>query len=150
MAIGGSKLNKILRKGRVLSDALAWFDFFTTENRLFILDLIRQKQLFEQGINKDGEIIGVYSYWTEWISKGKKQQGDPYTLKDTGDFYQSMFITVLSDAFEINADAQKGNDNLFEKYGTEIIGITEENLNLIIQELRKNYQNYVRKVLFGA
>ena len=146
--IGKSKLHSTLRRGATLSDALAWYDFFTVQNRKLILDLVRYKQLNELGIDKHGDVIGYYSYATEIISQGRKQEGDPYTLDDTGEFYKSMFISVFQDLFEINADAQKGDENLFEKYGSGIVGLTDRNLDLVIVEIRKSYVNYARKVLF--
>jgi hypothetical protein len=150
MAIGNSKLHKLLNKGILLDDAIAWFDFFTTQNRTMILDMIRIKQLKEQGINKDGDVIGVYSEATEWITNGEKQAGDPYTLEDTGAFYRSMFMTVYKDLFEVNANAQKEDTNLFDAYGTGIVGLTEQNKSILIDKLRQHYINYARKILLGT
>jgi hypothetical protein len=150
MAIGKSKLHSMLRRGQMLSDAVAWFDFFTTQNKARILDMIRISQLKEKGVNKDGDVIGFYSEATEWITNGEKQAGDPYTLEDTGAFYRSMFITVYKDLFEINADAQKDDTNLFNEYGTGIIGLTNENESLLIELIKQHYYDYIRKVLFGT
>lgn len=150
MAISTTKLHKLLNRGAMLSDAVAWFDFFTSQNKEFILDLIRIKQLKEQGIDKDGDIIGRYSFATEWITKGRKQEGDPYTLEDTGEFYKSMFISVYTDLFEVNADAEKEDTNLFEDYGTGIVGLTEQNKSILIEKLRQHYINYARKILLGT
>lgn len=150
MAIGTSKLHKMLNRGQMLSDALAWFDFFSWQNRELILNMIRIDQLKEQGIDKTGSVIGVYSEATEWITRGEKQAGDPYTLEDTGEFYKSMFITVYKDLFEVNANAQKEDENLFTKYGTGIIGLTDKNKNIVIIQLRNHYINYARKILLGT
>jgi hypothetical protein len=150
MAIGKSKLHSMLRRGQMLSDAVAWFDFFTTQNKVRILDMIRISQLKEKGVYKDGDVIGFYSEATEWITNGEKQAGDPYTLDDTGAFYRSMFITVYKDLFEINADAQKDDTNLFNKYGTGIVGLTNENESLLIEMIKRHYYDYIRKVLFGT
>lgn len=150
MAIGNSKLHKLLNKGRLLSDAIVWFDFFTVQNKTLILDLIRIKQLQEQGINKDGDVIGRYSFATEWITNGEKREGDPYTLEDTGEFYKSMFITVYKDLFEVNANAEKEDTNLFDAYGTGIVGLTEQNKSILIEKLRQHYINYARKILLGT
>lgn len=143
-----TKLDNLLNNGKMLSDAVVWYDYFTVKNRLFILDLIRIKQLKEQGIDKDGDVIGTYSFATELISSGEKQEGDPYTLEDTGEFYKSMFITVYRDAFEVNANANKKDTNLFDAYGTGIVGLTKENTAVLMVELKKHYYNYVKKILF--
>ena len=132
----------------MISDAVAWFEFFTTENKTFIIDLIRQKQLKEKGEDKTGEIVGFYSYATELITNGRKQEGDPYTLEDTGEFYQSMFISAFADLFEIN-DGQ-GADKMKDQEwrSDDIVGLNEENLDEVVRLMRKHYLNYARKILF--
>jgi hypothetical protein len=150
MAIGQSKLHTLFRKGKILSEAVAWFESFTPTNKRIILDLIREDQLRSKGIDGDGDSIGFYSFATEVASGGKKEQGDHFTLNDTGDFYRSMFIRVLSDRFTVNANGQKDDDNLFDKYGNEIIQFTDENLDKIKSIIRKSYINYVRRILFES
>ena len=115
------------------------------ELKKWILDLIRIDQLFEQGIDSDGEVIGYYSYFTELMNPAK-QEGTPYTLKDTGAFYESMIIYISKDYFEIDADPikvdnQTGEEtNLFYRYGENIIGITEENLQKLREEIKERYR----------
>ena len=71
------------------------------------MNWIRNDQLFDQGIDEDGNVIGYYSFVSEVINP-EKMEGTPYTLYDSGDFYRSMFITVMTDAtFVIDADAIK-------------------------------------------
>jgi hypothetical protein len=86
----------------------------------------------------------------EWISGGEKQEGDPYTLEDTGAFYKSMFITVYKDLFEINANPEKEDVNLFEAYGSGIIGLTDVNLSILIGKIKIHYLNYAKKILLGT
>ena len=150
MAIGDTKYHALLNRAKMLSNAVAWFEFFTTENKTFIIDLIRYNQLKDTGEDKSGEIIGFYSYATELATNGQKQEGDPYTLEDTGEFYQSMFVRAFADLFEINdgqgADKMKGQ----EWWSDDIVGLNEENLDEVIKLMRKHYLNYAKKVLFGA
>lgn len=148
--IGNSKLHALLRRGKLLSDAVAWFEAFTPRNKKVILDLIREDQLRDKGIDGNNEEIGFYSFATELISGGKKEQGDHYTLDDTGKFFLSMFIRVMSDRFTINADGQKEDENLFDKYGQEIIKPTDESIDQIKIIIRKSYIAYVRKILFES
>jgi hypothetical protein len=150
MAIGQSRLHTLMRKGKILSDAVAWFEAFTPRNKKEILDLIREDQLRDKGIDGNNNEIGFYSFATQLASDGKKQQGDHYTLDDTGAFFRSMFIRVLSDRFTINADGQKEDDNLFDKYGQEIIKLTDENIDKIKIIIRRAYITYVRKILFES
>lgn len=131
-------------------ESVAWLEAFTPTNKREILDLIRQDQLTDKGVDGDGDIIGFYSFATEIASGGKKQQGDHYNLNDTGAFYKSMFIRVMSDRFTVVADGQKDDENLFDKYGDEIIQFTDENLDKIKAIIRKSYIDYIRKILFSS
>lgn len=130
-----------------MSDAVAWFEAFTPKTKREILDLIREGQLRKKGIDGDNEEIGFYSFATELISNGSKQEGDHYTLDDTGKFFQSMFIRVMSDRFTINADGQKEDENIIDKYGIEIIKPTDESVDQIKIILLEPYTNYVRRIL---
>jgi len=149
MAIGNTKYHKLLRKHLLLSEAAAWFDFFTTENKETIINLVRDR-LFETGEDKQGGIIGLYSFATELITGGEKKEGDPYTLKDTGDFYQSMFVSVFNDLFEIN-DGQ-GADKMKDKdwWSEDIVGVNEEQKQQILEMLKKHYLSYAKKILLGT
>jgi hypothetical protein len=145
--IGASRLHEMLRKHRQLSEAVAWLEAFTPQMKREILDWIRKDQLTDKGIDSDGRVIGTYSYVTEIISRGRKQQGAHYTLDDTGALYRSMYVTVLREAIEINADDGKIKDQ--DWYTTKIIGLTDENTQKLIAEVKKRYIAIFRKVLFG-
>jgi hypothetical protein len=145
--IGASRLHEMLRKHRQLSEAVAWLEAFTPQMKREILDWIRKDQLTDKGIDSDGRVIGTYSYVTEIISRGRKQQGAHYTLDDTGALYRSMYVTVLREAIEINADDGKIKDQNW--YTTKIIGLTDENTQKLIAEVKKRYIAIFRKVLFG-
>ena len=140
-------LGEKLKKTRSLSDAMAWYESFDLEFKKQILDWIRIDQLREKGVDEDGDVIGYYSLYTEILSGGRKKFGDHYTLEDTGAFYRSMFITVFRDSIVIDADPIKGQDNLFFKYGEGIIGLTEENMGLLQQEIKKKYIEKARSIL---
>lgn len=142
----------ILLKGvKKLSDEKVWKKSFDAKLKKQILDWIRNDQL-QNGINEDEDIIGLYSMWTEAINPIKKA-GTPYTLYDTGEFYKSLFIDVLSEEFIIDGDGfkegegTKENTDLFEEYGDGIVGLTEENKDKLAEELKIKYINYVRKIL---
>jgi len=79
----------------------------------YILDLIRIEQLFERGEDSDGDILGYYSEYTEMLNP-EKIAGTPYTLKDTGAFYDSFLIYIYK--------------NYYNKYG---------NLTTSIKEIRR-------------
>ena len=116
-----------------------------------VLEMIKQDQLFKQGIDEDGDIIGLYSEWTEMLNPDKVA-GTPYTLFDTGAFYESMKIVVLNDAFVVEAQPIKIDEdgkktNLFAKYGEGIIGLTDENKEKLAVEIKQRFINEVNKLL---
>lgn len=116
-----------------------------------VLRWIQEDQLRKQGIDEDGDVIGEYSEVTEMINP-EKIAGTHYTLFDTGEFYESMRIVVLNDSIVIEADADKRNkdgetENLFEKYGDGIIGLTTENKQRLANELSRRFRIELHKIL---
>ena len=149
MAIGQSKLHELLRKHIQMSEAVAWLQVFDTATKRQVLDWIRKDQLTNKGVDADGKVIGYYSQVTEMITRGKKQAGAHYTLDDTGAFYRSMYVTVLRNALEIDANGDKGEENLFEKYGQKIIGLTDESMAKLREVVKERYIIIAKKILFG-
>lgn len=117
----------------------------------WILNLVREEQLFQKGVDEDGDIIGTYSEYTEMISP-EKRAGTHYTLKDTGNFFATFNITIYPTYFEIDANPIKINDegeteNLFYKYTESILGLTEESKEKLGQEIIKRYIEEIRRWL---
>ncbi len=145
----GMKLNDINIQ---LKLELIWFEVFEdSEFKERILNWIRNDQLFNQGIDENGNVIGYYSFVSEVINP-EKMEGTPYTLYDSGDFYRSMFITVMTDAtFVIDADAIKvnedGTEDLFQKYGDGIIGLAEESREKLAVECIERFNRVAREIL---
>ena len=129
----------------MLIDAEAWFESHDREVKDMIIKLIQDKQLIEKGVDSEGRVIGYYSYWTEIISEGRKQEGDPYNLEDTGEFFMSMFVKVLADGIIINADYAKMQGQ--DWWDLNILNLTEENLTKYVEKIKENYIIYARKVL---
>lgn len=130
------------------TDDRAWF--YAMSDKAFqdwIVGLIREDQLIDKGIDGDGNVIGYYSPATEAITNGRKRAGDPYNLYDTGAFHKSIFITVMRDSFIVEGNGNKGDDDLFVKFGDEIIGITDENMDRVAAILADKYREYIIKVL---
>tara|TARA_R110002050_G_scaffold165385_6_gene295828 strand:- start:219 stop:659 length:441 start_codon:yes stop_codon:yes gene_type:complete len=142
--IGKTEIDEHLKRALLLDDGIAWIEANTDKVKKEILDLIRDDQLYE-GVDENDDIIGYYSYWTEIISQGKKKQGEPYDLKDTGQFYRSMFVKVLKDSIIIDADFEKMEDQDWWSIG--ILGLTEENLDIYADMVKKNFILYARRIL---
>lgn len=128
------------RAEKLLSEGLVWFETFRSDTvfKKQILDWIRFDQLRDEGVDGNNEFIGFYSYATEVISGGNKQEGDPYTLEDTGAFYRSLFIVASVDFFTIDGDTSKMNNQ--EWYTDEILGLTEK----VMDKLRDEYINRLK------
>lgn len=153
---------KLLNRFNYLKPSYLWVRVFKDkELQRYIIDVLIQDEQLQKGIDGTGERItdnegnNAYSYWTELLSNGKKQEGTPYTLKDTGEFYESMVFLLGKDFFEIDANPNKTNEitgkvtNLFDKYGQEIVGLTEESINKITEKLKERLIIEILKILQG-
>ena len=143
--IGQTAIDEHLKKTKLLFDSVAWLDAHTSQVKEDILNLIREAQLMAEGVDENNEIIGTYSYMTELISGGRKQEGDPYNLNDTGEFFRSMYIKVLADSIIIDANYAKMEDQ--DWWSIDILGLTQENLQLYAELVKENYIKYARKIL---
>jgi len=107
------------------------------EFQRFIIDLNTEEQLFEEGIDSLGSSLGDYTDFTKTVKSIKGQRTDHITLEDTGEFYKSFAIKVQNGGFLITADGQKEDTNLLEEYGKEILGLTDENLQIVIDAIKE-------------
>lgn len=106
------------------------------EFQRFIIDLNTEGQLFEKGIDSLGASLGEYTDFTKAVKNIKGQRTDHITLLDTETFYKSFAVKVQNGGFLIIADGQKEDTNLLEEYGKEILGLTDENLQIVIDAIR--------------
>lgn len=154
MELMNTLLGDALRRAIQIKHAEIWREVFKDSDfKEQILDWIRWDQLYNEGVDEMGEIIGTYSTYTEMLNP-EKQAGTPYTLYDTGEFYRSMSIAILELAIEIDADPIKTDEfgqttDLFAEYGDGIIGLTDESKEKLVEELIIRYQNETSKLLHG-
>ena len=152
-----TEIGVVLNRSRMMLNMRSiWLAVFSEPAfKTQILDWIRQDQLFQRGIDGDGDIIGLYSEFTEMINP-EKVAGTPYTLFDSGAFYRSMFITIgigSDPSITIDADPIKIDDdgektNLFWKYGENIVALTDENKTKLANEIRDRFIRESRRILF--
>ena len=144
-------LGELLLKTQALNFGAIWLKVFRdTALQKRVLDWIRQDQLFNEGVDENNKIIGLYSIATQNINPSKKA-GTPFTLYDTGEFYRSMFIAVGVNEIIINADPIKTGDDgkktdLFKEYGTGIIGLTEENKEKLALEVMARFNQELQRI----
>jgi len=112
-----------------------------------IIDLNRDDQLYDLGINSDGNLLRHYSNTTILF---KKQEGKPYnrtTLFDKGDFYRGFKIKVNYPTISIYSTDHKSSE-LIDKYGTNIFGLIKENqLKLNYEILKPELLKYIKQWL---
>ena len=77
----------------------------------------------------------------------KGRGGQEYTLNDTGEFWDSFTVTVQQGRIDIDANPNKDDDNLFNIYGTDIVGLTKENLDILIREALEQFIKYYKRTL---
>ena len=140
-----------------------------TRNNLFKTLVIKlnteglpTSQLYEKGEDSFGKklsgksiaIDGEYTPFTKQLKQEKGQPTDRITLKDTGEFYLTFEVIPFKGGFEIYADGFKkgvaggeGNNDLFEEFGEDILGLNQENLQIIIEFYKNAIQEKVRQKL---
>jgi hypothetical protein len=130
--------------------------FYVIGHEKEVLDLNRLDQLYIQGENADGRIIGVYSAVTEYLTQGqsytyegvttRKLEGHKMTLFDSGDFFKTFDIKYENDGFRILADDTKDDTHLLNRY-PKIIGLSDESKVKLIEMLKPYLLASIRKIL---
>ena len=124
-----TEFNELLQSGRLIQSIIL-------ENEYVITDMNSEDQLYEQGINRLGVNIMDYAPYSPLTIEIKKEKGQPYnrvTLRDEGDFEQSFYGKADTQQFTIKAADWKTED-LIQRYGRQILGLTEENKIILIWE----------------
>ena len=112
-----------------------------------IIYLNTEEQLFEKGVDSKGVRIGDYSPFTIMEKVRKNQRYDHITLKDTGQFYDSWTVKIGRGFIELNASPIKDEDNLFEIYGEDVLGLTNESIEKLKPLLIEQYRYHIEKLL---
>lgn len=122
-------------------------------------------QLFVKGEDSLGQKLkgntivtdGDYTPFTKEIKREKGQPTDRVTLKDTGEFYMSFRVIPYRGGFEITADGFKqgdistgGNVDLLDEFGDNILGLNQENLQILINFYREAISEKIKQKLRTA
>lgn len=117
----------------------------TKEYKAEIIDM-NTAQL-EKGKEATGlSITPDYTPFTVRIKRSKGQPTDRVTLRDTGDFYKDFNIIFKPTHFLIFSDDEK-EEKLERKYGKEIFGLADENLQDLIELVKPDLIQYFRKLV---
>lgn len=95
------------------------------------------EQMFAAGVRSDGsDITPAYTPFTVRLKGFKGQPTDRVTLRDTGDFHDSLRLEFQADEFSIVAGDWK-EAKLKAKYGDLILGLTDANVQRLIDTIRE-------------
>jgi len=121
-------------------------DVFTKYDNV-IKETNTQEQLFNLGQDAKADSLGSYAESTKRIKIRKRQPIDRVTLKDTGDFYDS--ITVTSTATEVIIETSIEYAKwLVKRYGKEILGIQDVFLNdFYLKYIVPELDNEITKII---
>lgn len=107
----------------------------STKYKDVILDYIREKQLFEKGIDGKGSKLLKYKPFTIAIKKSKGEVYNRTTLHDTGSFTDKMnLIYTDQNAIGIFSTDIK-TPELIEKYGADIFTFTVDSQKEINEQI---------------
>ena len=143
MKIDFTRFDRMLNKLATIDEDKIWKFAIDLEVQDEIIRMNTEDQLEEDGIDSLGRGLGEYSPFTIMKKRSKGQRFDHITLKDTGKFYDSWRIVVNTDGFILDADDQKEDTALFEVYGNDVLGLTDENKVFLQGMIIENYIKYL-------
>lgn len=121
------------------------------KNKEFVIELNTNEQLFKDGVDSNNtkldQIGGEYSEYTILLKQEEGLPVDRITLYNTGDFYNSFNVEVEKDGFVISANTIKGQDDLQDRWGEDILGLTDESIEQLINEIIPQFINYIRDAI---
>ena len=122
-------------------------DVFTKHSDI-IKEINTEQQLYAVGQDSKGKSLGSYAESTKRIKIRKRQPIDRVTLKDTGDFYESVRIIAKDDELIIETSIEYAK-YLTKKYGADILGIQDMELSdftkkYIFPELENNINEIIK------
>lgn len=146
-------LNNIVQK---LNYRYIMFNVIGSNRELldFMVELNTIEQLYNKGIDANRNFLGEYSPYTIIIKQAKGQPTNRVTLKDTGEFYESFYATLLADgdifigANPLKKDASGKITDLTIEWGKDIIGLTPESMNKLTEKILIEFDKYIRTNLF--
>jgi len=102
-------------------------------------------QIYDDSSDIFGNALGFYSEATEYITTNRallgqdgeiKQAGEPYTGKDTGDWFKGFYMRVSGDTLFFGSDDPKTDEILKGEHwlSTQFFGLTDDNLKGVIEQ----------------
>lgn len=140
-----------LRKFRAILDEELKDEILKHEN--VIVQMVANEQLYDEGIEGRGIEIMSYQPYTAKTIKIKQKKGQPYdrvTLRDTGEFHDSLHVEFDDEGFYVTSTDDKAK-YLLSRYGKTIFRLTNENLNTLLnQYIRPELSEKLKKKLLNG
>lgn len=160
------RLTDLIKNTKGLTYESTLFFVFSQEHiQLFAIELNTgdpnlndRGQLFLHGIDSKGvelsEIGGDYAPITEIFKRAEGLPFDRITLYQDGDFYRSWEFIQKADSFVLRANTiKKGEEgeveDLQERWGSDIIGLTNESIQELANEVLPEVISYIRSTLLS-
>ncbi len=155
------RLTDLVKKEKGLDITPALFFVFSQEDiQLFAIELntggpniSEHGQLFLQGIDAEGvdlhNIGGDYSAFTRDLKAFDGLPFDHITLYQEGDFYKSWEFVQKEDSFVLRADTIKEGEDLRDRWGPDIIGLTDESISKLSTEIIPEIINHILRSLLS-
>lgn len=141
------RLTDLVRRGKRLDyESTLFFVFSDKDTQIFAVDLNtgdpndgEKGQLFLQGVDSKGIRLDVtggdYALSTVKLKQRLGLPFDRVTLYQEGDFYGSWEFIQKGDSFVLRADTFKEGEDLQDRWGSDIIGLTDESIQKLTNEV---------------
>lgn len=150
MVVDFTRLDKLFSALDNLNEDQIWLFAVDNDVQDEMIRINTEDQLEEEGIDSLGRKLGDYAPSTIAYKRRKGQRYDHVTLKDEGDFYNSFNVKVNVNEIIIDADdSSKYNKPLFEVWGVDVLGLTDDNMNYIKEMILENYIKFVLNELLS-
>jgi len=138
--------------------AMEWFK--ENKDKLVYAQL---RQWYDWGEDNKGQKIGEYTDFTKKLKREKGVRYDHVTLRDTGDFYSSIFVEFGVGEFKMNSSDPKFRSgkpvktdwsggyyqsrSIVDQYSEDVLGLNESSISLLRDELKYYLDNKIRSVI---
>jgi len=115
--------------------------------RDLVTDLNSKIQLGEDHVTSLGEKLfnKITNSSTYAESDPLGRGGQPYEVFRTGEYWDSFKAVIGSGFITIDSNPAKDNNNLFDVYGPNLEGLTDKNLQILINASLEQYINWYKR-----
>jgi len=155
------RLTDLIKNGKGLTyESTLFFVFSQDHIQLFAIELntgspnnSEYGQLFLHGVDSEGvelsRIGGGYAPITKDLKRFEGLPFDRVTLYQEGEFYRSWEFVQKADSFVLKADTLKEGEDLRERWGSDIIGLTNESIQELANEVLPEIISYILRELLS-